>query len=93
MKSWTCFGQGKSNNLNSIICTIVASHFPWIINNTCSSLVVMKPQKRPNFLTIDFERQTLQETPPVGEMVTSDTQQFPHTFWNGGTIRLVLDNT
>jgi hypothetical protein len=26
-------------------------------------------------------------------MVTSDTQQFPHTFWNGGTIRLVLDNT
>ncbi len=26
-------------------------------------------------------------------MVTSDTWQFPHTFWNGGAIRLVMDNT
>jgi hypothetical protein len=26
-------------------------------------------------------------------MVTSSTWQFPHTFWNGGTIGLAIDNT
>ncbi len=60
MKSWTCFGQGKSKNSDSVICTIVSNHLPSIVNNTNSSLVVMKPRTKPNFWIVDFEQQALQ---------------------------------
>jgi hypothetical protein len=26
-------------------------------------------------------------------MMTSTIWQFPHTFWNGGTVKLTMDNT
>jgi len=45
MKNWTCFKQGKSKNLDSVICTIVSNDFPSIVNNTSSSLIAMKPEK------------------------------------------------
>ncbi len=93
MKSWIYFGWGKSKNLNSIICRNTSSHLPSIVNNTCSSLNAMEPQRKSNFWTIDFEWQALQWTSLVGEMMTSTTWQFSHTFWNGGTIGLSMDNT
>jgi len=43
MKSWICFGQGKSKNSNFVMCAITSSHLPSIVNNIGSSLVVIKP--------------------------------------------------
>jgi hypothetical protein len=57
-----------------------------IVNNTCSSLVTMEPQRKPNFWTIDFEWQALQWTLFVGKMMTFSTW---HVFWNGGVVRLL----
>jgi hypothetical protein len=45
MKNWTCFKQGKSKNLDPIICTIASNDLPSIVNNTSSSLITMEPQK------------------------------------------------
>jgi hypothetical protein len=38
-------------------------------------------------------RQALQLTSLVWEMIIFVTQQFSHTFWTGGIIGLVMDNT
>ncbi len=93
MKSWTYFEWSKSKNLDSVICTIASSHLPPVINNTCSSLVAMESRRKPDFWIVDFEWRALQWTLPIGEMMTSAIWQFPHTFWNGGIIKLAMDNT
>ncbi len=59
MRSWTCFGWSKSKNSNFVICTIILSHLHSIVNNTSSSLVAMELWRKPNFWTIDFEKQVL----------------------------------
>jgi hypothetical protein len=51
-----------------------------IVNNTCSSLVAMEPQKK-LILTRSIIMNTI-----VGKMMTSCTR---HVFWNGGVIGLL----
>jgi hypothetical protein len=48
-------------------------------------------KKKPYFWIVDFERQVLQWTPHVGEMMTFATWQFVHMFWNGGVVK-ITDN-
>ncbi len=59
MKSWTCFEWAKFKNSNFVICTITSSHFPSMVNNIGPSLVVIKPWRKPNLWTFDFEQQAL----------------------------------
>jgi hypothetical protein len=78
------FWMSKSKNSNFVIRKKFSCHFP--------SMVAMEPWKK-HIWTFDFELQTLQWTSIVERMMTSATWQFPHNFWNGGVVRLVMDNT
>ncbi len=76
-RSWTCFGQTKIKNSNSIICTIVSNRFPSMVNNINPSLVAMEPWRKLDLWTFDFEWQIVQWISPLDQMMTSITWQFP----------------
>ncbi len=92
-RNWTCFGQTKIKNSNSIICTIVSNTFPSMFKNISPSLVVMEPQWKLDVWTFDFEWQIVQWISHVDQMMTSITWQFPYFLewrWNRGRYGLHL---
>jgi hypothetical protein len=58
--------------------TIASSHFSSMVDNIGPSLVAMEPQRKLDLWTFDFERQALQWTSFVEQMMTSITWQFSH---------------
>ncbi len=64
-----------------------------MVNNIGSLLIAIVAHKNLDFIAFDFEWQILQCTSQIGEMMISDRSQLPQTFWNGGAVGVVMDNT